>query len=136
MSDAEQTPPNGGGKTPPNGAVKKPPKLDPDTIASTLGVEYPEIPDGYVPVKGYLSQEHGGLRRIFLGDTFRDWIEVDTDDIAAQIDIPSNETDPRSVLYLKRKAKVIACHARYAHEMEADGIDPGGRGLPGHPPWP
>lgn len=118
--------------------VQVPPRLEPDSLAVELGVEYPEIPDGYVPVKGYLSREHDGLRRLFLGDTFRDWIEVKTSDIGARIDIPPNETDPRSVLYIKRKAKVIRCHARYAHEVETEGVNPGGSGtgLPGHPPWP
>jgi hypothetical protein len=117
-------------------AVQLPSDVTANRLAVELGVEYPVIPDGYVSFKGYLSEEHNGLRRLFCNDTFEDWIEVKASDIAARIDVPPNDMDARCVLYVKRKARVILCHALDADEVPDAGIDPGGESIPaGHPPW-
>lgn len=121
----------------PDEALQYPPDLTPDDLAERLGGKYPEVPPGYAAFKGYLAPEQSGRHRFFRDDTFGCWIDVAAKDIVARINIPTNETDPRSVIYLKRKAKVVTCHVSYAYEvddntavgLEADGLPPA------HPPW-
>jgi hypothetical protein len=110
--------------------------LTPDRITKFLPVDYSTIPKGYVSIKGYLADEHKGLRRVFCDDTFMRWIDVKTDDIRFRIHIPANERDARSVLYIRRWARVITCHVGFAHELDDRAIDPSADGV-GHdqPPW-
>jgi hypothetical protein len=116
--------------------LQVPPDLTADSIAVALGATYPEIPAGYASFKGYLGPEKYGRQRLFTDDTFRSWINVAAVDIAARINIPTNERDARSVVYLKRKAEVIRCHVSYAYKVDDIAVDLGSDGLPpAHPPW-
>lgn len=116
--------------------MEYPPDLTADSIAQRLGGTYPAIPKGYVSFKGYLAPMQNGLFRFFVNDSFESWFEVEKDDIAARINIPANETDPRSIVYIKREARVVACQVHKAHDLHDIGADPSGGGLTGHPPWP
>jgi hypothetical protein len=125
------------GATMPDEAVQFPPDLTPDRLATMLGGT--AIPEGYASLKGYLGPMHDGVQRIFVDDTFLCWIEVRSKDIAARIDVPANEMDARSVVYLKRKAKVVTCHVSYAHQIDSTAVNLGaiadGGIPPEHPPW-
>jgi hypothetical protein len=113
------------------------PDLSADKIAAALGAPYPDIPHGYVSFKAYLGEDNNGVHRLFCDDTFLCWMEVKATDIAFRTDIEDNETDARSVLYIKRKAMVTRCEAGYAYELHDADVDPGGSGIkPKHPPWP
>jgi hypothetical protein len=117
------------------------PELTADALAVTLGVENPAIPDGYLPVKGYLSA--GGknkIRRIFLSDNFRTWLEVEEHAIRHRFDVPPNPHDSRSVIWIDRHATVVKCQAASAWEMEDDvdvwgDASPGGGPRPRRPPY-
>lgn len=128
------------------------PDLKPDRIATALGGAYPEIPHGYVSFKGYLAGGQGDVdkdggaakeddvRRLYLTDTFWRWLEVKTIDIAERLDVPDNEKDSRSVIWVKRDAKVVQCQVGLAHEVEEEvwgTVDPagGGGGRHGRPPY-
>lgn len=109
-----------------------PPSLEPDSIAATLGGQYPAIPVGYISFKGYLAAGNGGVHRLYLDDTFWSWLEVHAEDIKARLDIPANEQDSRSVIWVQREAKVTKSRVGYAHTMDDEdwGADPAGGGLP------
>jgi hypothetical protein len=118
-----------------------PPDRTPDRIAVDLKMASSGVPDGYASFKGYLAAEHDGLQRLYSDDTFQRWIAVAASDIVGRINVPPNETDARSVVYIRREAKVIACHVSYAHEVEVEvevedkSFESAASGLPGHPPW-
>lgn len=109
-----------------------PPSLDPDSIATALGGEYPAVPVGYVSFKGYLAAGQSGRHRLYFDDTFWSWLDVAGADIAARLDVPANAQDSRSVIWVKRDAIVTKCQAGYAPELEdeswgADPVASGGR---------
>jgi hypothetical protein len=133
---AEITKPQIKGGTMKDEDLEVPPDLTPDSIAKRLGGAYPAIPPGYVSFKGYLAAERDGLHRLFRDDGFQHWIEVRAKDIAARINVPTNERDARSVLYVKRKARVITSRVQNAYDVGELDVDPGGSGgAPGPPPW-
>lgn len=110
--------------------LPSPPDLTPDPIAKDLGA-YPAVPDGYVSFKGYLGPGVGGIHRIYLDNSFWNWLEIRAKDIVFRVSVPPNHADPRDVFFVRRKAKVVKSQAQMAHEIENQvwGVpddDPGG----------
>ncbi len=107
------------------------PPFTADSIADRLDEP---VPDGYASFKGYLApKRENGRHRFFGNDTFLYWMDIAADDIVARINVPANAIDPRSMIYVKREARVITCQVRKAHEVDVD-ADPTSVGLP-PPPW-
>jgi hypothetical protein len=117
-------------------AISTSPDLRADDIAVVLG-SYPASSEGYVSFKGYLGPAHDGIHRLYRDDTFLSWLEVKADDIAHRLDVPENDRDPRSVVWIKRRAMVNSCQRAEAHELEDEvwGVDPGGGPNKRKPPY-
>ncbi len=102
-----------------------------DPTAATLGTKCGP-PAGYISFKGFMSDriecEDGHLRRLYLDDTFWSWLEVREADVGAQIAVPPNGSDPRSVIWVRREARVTRSKVSEAYDLaeEVFGIDPGG----------
>jgi hypothetical protein len=110
----------------------------PDSIAVQLGGG-DRIPEGYVSFKGYLGPaDDKDVHRLFMTDTFWSWLELAADDIKGRLDVPADQHDARSVVWVKRNAQVIKCQAGTAQDMEDEvwGINPAGAAIPPRrPPW-
>ena len=119
-----------------------PTNLAPDSIAERLEGASSDIPEGYVSFKGYVAPENHGLHRLYSDDSFQRWLAVNPQDIVAQISVPPNDRDTRSVIYIRREARVIMCQVSKAYEVDSGGnerLDVSRSttgGLPAtHPPW-
>jgi hypothetical protein len=117
-----------------------PVSVAPDNIAASLLGGRPAIPDGYVSFKAYLDVPHDGLQRAYENDGFVHWWEIKVDDIAGRLDPPPNQQDPRTIVWVKRDARITRCEVGSAQEMadRAGGGDPdNGRSTQArvHPPW-
>lgn len=110
----------------------------PDPLAVALGRQC-GAPEGCISFKGFLSEprmcgEDDAVHRLYTDHTFWTWLEILASDIRAQIAVPPDGFDPRSVVWVRREAKVARCQVSEAYELaeEVLGIDPGGIGPP---PW-
>lgn len=107
------------------------PELLPDPLAVALGSECGS-PEGYISFKGFLSEPQpcasGKVHRLYTDDTFWTWLEIRANDIRAQIAVPPDGYDPRSVIWVRREAKVTRCKVSEAYDLveEVFGLDPGG----------
>jgi hypothetical protein len=126
-------------------------------VAGALGsgATFPAPPKSVVAVKGFLEGPQvvyqknapGQLPeytpadpvfRLYVDDTFTQWLEFGPTAIEAQITIPPNLVDPRSIVWLQRDADVTKCSSGLASDKadEVWGADPGGGpNVPRHPPY-
>ncbi|MDX6683730.1 MAG: hypothetical protein QOG94_3769 [Solirubrobacteraceae bacterium] len=124
-----------------SGALRLGSAIVADPLAGMLGTPCGP-PEGCVAFKGFLSQETecegtGGVRRLYTDDTFWSWLELNSKDIRAQIAVPPNGFDPRSVVWVHREARVTRCRVDEASVIadEVNGVDPAGGGIPTRPPY-
>lgn len=91
---------------------------------------------GLVSFKGYLDPIDETRSRLYYNDTARGYLEIVSTDIKAQVDVPANPTDLRSVVYVDERATIVKCQRMFAHDINQDSLDtdPGGA-TGGHPPW-
>ena len=107
--------------------------INPNQIGTTLtaaGV------NGLVSFKGYLDTAIGDPCRLYFNDSGRSYLEIAVADIKAQVDVPANPSDLRSIVYVDEGAAIVRCQRAFAHDINQDSLDtePGGA-TGGHPPW-
>lgn len=110
----------------------------PDPLAVALGTPCGP-PEGCIAFKGFLSAEQacasGATHRLYTDDTFWAWLEIRKEDIRAQIAVPPDGYDPRSVIWVQREAKVAKCRVTHAYDLAEEVFAPDPGGLTIHPPW-
>lgn len=73
-----------------------------------------------VPLSGYLREGVGDHDRLYVDRTFRSWIEIPRESIAAQT-LSDEQDEPmngRSVVWVMRDATVVRCKAVLASEFD------------------
>ncbi|MEO6713663.1 MAG: hypothetical protein ABIM89_09575 [Mycobacteriales bacterium] len=118
---------------------------------------FPAPPPAVVCCKGFLDGPHvvyhkktppppppaseyapaDGVFRLYLDDTFAQWLEFGVDAIVAQVTIPPNLSDPRSIVWLDRNATVTKCVSGDAATLaDGEGADSAaGPNRPRRPPY-